>query len=202
MSSIKYLLVMLITLLLLAGCGKRNFFPDEDDPGLSRFTSYGYNIATNYINGQPYINPFRNTIFGIGNYLPSLQKIVTNSASDTLSLSWEIEPNDSSSIYNAKFQRITLLMPVPKSFTQNDFLLLNGQRFASNTNRIYIQSNYYLSYPLSGSSNIYFVEIKKDNLTNLKNYFISGLFDGNIGDSILITKGRFDFKIDAGSLNF
>ena len=193
---------MFITLLLLAGCTKRNFFPDEDDPGLSLLTSNGFNIASSYINKVPYINPYHNTIFGINNYLPTLRKIITNSAFDTLSLSWQIEPNDSSLIYNAKYQSITLLIPVPKIFTQNDFLLLNGQRFSSNTNKINIQSNYYLFNQLSGTSNIYFVEIKKDNSVDPKNYIISGLFDGNIGDSILITKGRFDFEIGAGSLNF
>lgn len=193
---------MFITLLLLAGCAKRNFFPDEDDPGLSLLTSNGFNIASSYINEVPYINPYHNTIFGINNYLPALRKIITNSAFDTLSLSWQIEPNDSSLIYNAKYQSITLLIPVPKIFTQNDFLLLNGQRFSSNTNKINIQSNYYLFNQLSGTSNIYFVEIKKDNSVDPKNYIISGLFDGNIGDSILITKGRFDFEIGAGSLNF
>lgn len=193
---------MFITLLLLAGCAKRNFFPDEDDPGLSLLTSNGFNIASSYINKVPYINPYHNTIFGINNYLPTLRKIITNSAFDTLSLSWQIEPNDSSLIYNAKYQSITLLIPVPKIFTQNDFLLLNGQRFSSNTNKINIQSNYYLFNQLSGTSNIYFVEIKKDNSVDPKNYIISGLFDGNIGDSILITKGRFDFEIGAGSLNF
>jgi hypothetical protein len=193
---------MFITLLLLAGCAKRNFFPDEDDPGLSLLTSNGFNIASSYINEVPYINPYHKTIFGINNYLPALRKIITNSAFDTLSLSWQIEPNDSSLIYNAKYQSITLLIPVPKIFTQNDFLLLNGQRFSSNTNKINIQSNYYLFNQLSGTSNIYFVEIKKDNSVDPKNYIISGLFDGNIGDSILITKGRFDFEIGAGSLNF
>lgn len=194
---------MFITLLLLAGCTKRNFFPDEDDPGLSLLTSHGFNIASSYINEVPYINPYHNTIFGINNYPPALRKIITNSAFDTLSLSWQIEPNDSSLIYNAKYRSISLLMPVPKSFTQNDFLLLSGQRFSSNTNALKIQS--YINYPngsLSGSANIYFVEIKKDNSVDPKNYIISGLFDGNIGDSILITKGRFNFEINADRLNF
>lgn len=202
MKTIKFLLIMIITQLLLAGCVKRNFFPDEDDPGLSLLTSHGFNIASSYINKVPYINPYHNTIFGINNYLPALHKTITNSGLDTLTLSWKIEPNDSSLIYNAKYQSITLLMPVPKIFTQNDFLQLKGQRFSSNTNKINIQSNYYLFNQLSGTSNIYFVEIKKDNSVDPKNYIISGLFDGNIGDSILITKGRFDFEIAAGSLNF
>jgi len=149
----KYILISCILLFCLAGCKKRNFFPDEDDPGLSILTSYGYNIATNYINGKPYINPFFGAISGNSHLF--LQKIVTNSAFDTLSLSWQIQPNDSSMIYSAPYQSISLLMPISKSFSQNDFLALSGQRFSSNTNTILI--NAFSPYPtdtLSGSSNI------------------------------------------------
>lgn len=200
MNSIKYLLIIFITLLLLAGCAKRNFFPDEDDPGLSLLTSHGYNIVTNYINGKPYINPFRNTFRG--NYLPVLQKIVTGSTYDTLSLSWLIQPKDSSTSYNSPYQSISLLIPVPKTFTKSDFLQMSSNRFL-NTNKIQIQSYFSPGLnQLSGKANIYFVEITTDSL-NYTNYLsMTGLFDGNIGDSILITKGRFDFEINADRLNF
>ena len=154
----------------LTGCAKRNFFPDEDDPGSSRFTSHGYNIATNYINGMPYINPFSKYF---GSSLLSVQKAVTKSTFDTLSPFWQIQRNDSTLIYNPTYQSVTLLMPVPKSFTQTDFLALNGQRFSSNTNSINLQS---YADRLSGSSNVYFVQIKADTLNNSKNYIISGLF--------------------------
>jgi hypothetical protein len=54
--------IFLILLLLnFSGCKKRNFYPDPDDPGLSRFTSYRFNVVTEYINGVPYINPFSAT---------------------------------------------------------------------------------------------------------------------------------------------
>ena len=92
-------------------------------------------------------------------------------------------------------------MPVPKSFTQNDLLQISGKRFDSNQ----IQINSYVNQPyaLSGTSNIYFVQLKIDkSVTPSSYYIISGLFDGNIGDSILVTKGRIDFEIDGNTLNF
>jgi hypothetical protein len=202
MTQKKYILISCVLLFCLAGCKKRNFFPDEDDPGLSILTSYGYNVATNYINDKPYINPF----FGVinGNSHLFLQKIITNSTFDTLSLSWQIQPHDISMISSSPYQNISLLMPIPKSFSQDDFLALSGRRFSSNNNTILI--NAFLSYPhdiLSGLSNIYFVKINVNGLnSSTKNFIISGLFDGNIGDSIVVTKGRFDFEIPASSLNF
>ncbi|MDQ2864488.1 MAG: hypothetical protein M3R50_12750 [Bacteroidota bacterium] len=192
----------IILLLLLAGCTKRNFFPDEDDPGLSRFTSRGYNIATAYINNVPYINPFHKFIIGGSNSVPTLRKVITNSMADTLSLSWDIGINDNSQAsYNGQYHSISLLMPIPKSFNQSNFLQLSGTR--SDSNQIQINSSVNQPYTLAGTSNIYFVQLKIDKSITLPvHYIITGLFDGNIGDTILVTKGRFDFEIDASTLNF
>ena len=193
----------IILLVLLTGCSKRNYFPDEDDSGLSRFTSRGYNIVTAYINNVPYINPYHNSIFGGGsNTVPMLSKISTNSTFDTLSISWEIGINENGeATFNSQYYSISLLIPIPKSFNQNNFLQLSGTRSDSNQ----IQLNSFINQPssLAGKSNIYFVQIKVDNsITSSAHYIISGLFDGNIGNNILITKGRFDFEIDASTLNF
>lgn len=190
---------LLIILIFFASCGKRNFFPDQDDPGLSLLTAHGFNIASNYINGQPYVNPFRGILRG--NYLPVLLKESSTNVLDTLSLSWPIELNDGTSISHSKYNSIILLLPVSKSFNKRDFLSFNGQRFASDSARIYLQTNNF-NNPLRGNGNLYFVEIKPDDLINPNSYIISGLFDGNIGDSILVTKGRFDFRIAINSLNF
>lgn len=196
MKRYQYLLVILI---LSASCGKRNFFPDQDDPGLSLLTSNGYNIASNYIDGQPYVNPFGGILRR--NYLPVLQKVPSTDILDTLSLSWRIVPNDGTSLSNAKYTSITLYSPVSKSFNKGDFLALNAQKLTSSSTRIYVQTNSF-NNPLRGIANLYFVEIKPDNLINPTSYIISGLFDGNIGDSVLITKGRFDFRIEINTLNF
>jgi hypothetical protein len=186
-------------------CGKRNYFPDPDDRGLSRLTSRGYNIITMYINNVPYINPYRRPLFGgISNTLPTITTKITNNDSVTLQISWQIEINDTSVSYNQPYHSISLLIPVSKSFSAHDFLSMNGQRFSPGTNGIAI--NYPDNYldSLAGKSNLYFIDIKYNTLGDgsRHSYSFSGLFDGNIGDSILITKGRFDFEIDADKINF
>ncbi|MEO9020942.1 MAG: hypothetical protein ABI237_13115 [Ginsengibacter sp.] len=202
MKSILYKLFAVLVILYLSGCVKRHFYPDKDDPGLSRLTSHGFNIATAYINKVPYINPFKNTLFGVSNYTPTLSKMITNSAYDTLSLSWPIEINDSTVNYNQPYRNITLKLPIPKTFTQQDLLAMSGQRMSQKTNTIVMQSYYNQPNELSGPSNIYLVTIKEDPSYTPAHLILSGLFEGNIGDSILITKGRFDFEISTDKINF
>jgi hypothetical protein len=198
------------TLILLAGfigCSKRNYFPDEDDPGLSRFTSYGFNIATAYINDVAYINTYKKPLFGgTQNAVPTVRKILTSSPFDTLLISWTIGINENGEVqYNSPYQNISLLIPVSKSFTSKDFLAMNGKRFLADANAIALND---YSYPsgggVHGTSNIYFVKLNytDSSATTLRGYSLSGLFDGNIGDSILITKGRFDFTIAADQIKF
>lgn len=190
---------------ILGSCGKRNFFPDENNPGLSRLTSRGYNIATMYVNDIPYINTYKKLLLGgVANSVPTVTLISTGGISDTLSIYWEIQRNDSTNVYSQSYGTISLLIPVPGNFTSNDFLAMAGQRFANNNNAITLNS--FVNYPdsLHGTSNIYFVKIQYINspATSTNTYAFSGLFDGNIGDSILISKGRFDFEIDASQVKF
>jgi hypothetical protein len=196
--SIKNIFLILL-LLNFASCAKRNFYADVDDPGLSRFTSYGYNVVTEYINGMPYINPFSRTR---GNSPPILRKINTNSAFDTLSLSWQIVMNDSTQIPDINFQGITILIPVSKTFDQNDFLALSGQRLDTTTTSMQTGNPFYQPGLFAGTANVYFVKIYAEGEDSLKSYQLSGLFSGNIGDSIFITKGRFDFDVPATNFNF
>ncbi|HLY71689.1 MAG TPA: hypothetical protein VKR53_18275 [Puia sp.] len=84
-----------------------------------------------------------------------------------------------------------------------DFLALNGQRISSNTNKIAIEAFNDTTFELlSGTGNIYFVKINIEDATGERKIAFCGLFDGTIGDSILITKGRFDFNIPATNFNF
>lgn len=190
-------MLLFAVVLFFSSCEKRNFFPDEDDPGLSRLTFYGYNIATSYINNVPYVNPYRHSFFDFsGNYRPSVERLMTNSDFDTLSISWPIEINDTGDVNHTRFYSISLLTPISKTFTIKDFLALSGKRLSSDSNVVLLNSN--ISGSFKGVSNLYFIKI-----TNDANYLsFSGLFDGNVGDSILITKGRFDFRIDAADINF
>ena len=200
MKKLFYKFLSFLLILSLAGCQKRNYFPDQDDPGLSRFTSYGFNIGTFYLNNVPYINPFLGS--ESGNSIPTIRKIVTNSALDTLMLSWQIGINDNGNAdFNSPYQMISLLMPIPKSFTKVDFIAMSGQQFIYNSSALQTLYDY---DALSVVPNIYFVKVnpiqpKGSTTTYLE---LSGLFNANILDSIFITKGRFDFKIDESSLNF
>jgi hypothetical protein len=200
----------------LMGCKKppRNFYPDQDDPGLSRLTSYGYNIATNYINGVAYINPYNDPSyfgFGGGNTIPTFGKILgKGTTDDTLALSWPIEKNTQYTISNLY---INLLIIVPKNFAMSDFVALSGKRYTDSTNRISMSSNYYYSsyyttygasYPDysdssgQGTSNIYFINISQLSSGDIT---MTGLFNGNIGDTT-ITDGRFDFYLPSSSIHY
>lgn len=210
----KFLTFLLV--LTISGCAKRNYFPDPDDPGLSRFTSYGFDIGTFYLNDTPYINSFLGSTRG--NSIPTLTKIVTSSAFDTLMLSWDIGINDNGNAdFNSPYQTISLLMPIPKSFTKADFIAMSGQRFIYNVTSL--QTPYYYNdNDLSILPNIYFVKINpiQFNGSTTTSLELSGLFNCKIyiprfigdslitviSDSLIITKGRFDFKIDESSLNF
>jgi hypothetical protein len=56
---------------------------------------------------------------------------------------------------------------------------------------------------ISGTANLYFVSVNEDLSYPPQKYIrLSGLFDGNIGDTVLITKGRFDFEVNENNLNF
>lgn len=216
MKKIFYKFLPCLVVLSIAGCAKRNYFPDPDDPGLSRFTSYGFNIGTFYLNNVPYINPFLGS--ARGNSMPILRKIVTNSISDTLMLSWQIGINDNGNAdFNSPYQMISLLMPIPKSFTKVDFIAMSGQRFIYNVTSLQTPYSYYYD-DLSILPNIYFVKIKpiQPNGSTTTSLELSGLFNckiyipsfigdsliTTISDSLIITKGRFDFQIDENSLNF
>ncbi|KAA9041216.1 hypothetical protein FW778_04050 [Ginsengibacter hankyongi] len=180
-----------IPLFFLTTCHSWNFYADPDDKGLSRFTSRGYNIATSYINGSP----FRN----IGLYYPLLQKDSTGNSIDTLKFTWPLYPNDLPN-RSAAYDNISFLLPVPATFTKNDFLTFNGHRFANSIPVILRESS---SKSISGIASLYFVSISENLASPDYRYLkLSGLFDGKIGDSVLITKGRFDFEVGENGLNF
>lgn len=171
-----------------------NFFPDPDDPGLSRFTSRGYNVATAYINDVSFGNN--------GQSYSLLQKDSSASAIDTLKFAWPLY-SINALINNFTYQNISFLMPVSSSFNKNDLLALNGQRLL-NSVKVVVQKIQDTSLEtISGIANLYFVSVKENLSYPPQKYIrLSGLFDGNIGDTVLITKGRFDFEVNENDLNF
>jgi len=191
MNYFKNFRLFLIPLVFLTTkCQFSNFYPDPDDQGLSRFTSRGYNVASTYINERPY----RNT----GSYYPLLQKDSTGSTIDTLQFKWQLYPNDPVFIQPA-YRNISFTMPVPQSFNKTSLLAFNRQRFL-NSEAVTLEDS--TGKMITGTATLYFVSVTEAILSDQKYIQLSGLFDGNIGDSVFIKKGRFDFEINESSLNF
>jgi hypothetical protein len=180
--------------LMSTQCGRNSFFPDPDDPGLSRFTSRGYNVATAYINDGPFVN--------VGSYYPLLQKDSSGSSIDTLKFAWPLYPSDLLN-HNSIYRDISFLLPISSSFSKNDLLAFNGKKF-SNSILVAVQEVQDSALKtISGIANLYFVSVNEDLSYPPQKYIrLSGLFDGNIGDTVLITKGRFDFEVNENNLNF
>lgn len=192
MKYLKTLRFSFIPIFFLTTCNVGYFYSDPDDYGLSRFTSHGGHVATCYINEKPYIN---NNV----TYYPLLQKDSGANSIDTLVLKWSLSTHDSLPSYSF-YQNISFLLPVPASFNKTNLLGLNGQRFL---NSVPVTMQDTSLNKLSGVGTLYFVKVtEKQGYSNQKSINLSGLFDANIGDSILITKGRFDFEIDEDRLNF
>ena len=176
----------------LTTCHFWNFYPDTDDPGLSRFTSRGYNVASSYINGRT----FRNTGF----YRPLLHKDSSGNTIDTLVFSWGLYQNDSVRV-RSNYENISFLMPVSQLFNKTNLLGFSGQRFL-NSVPLTIQDT--SLNKITGIATLYFVSVSEVVFSGSNEKFIklSGLFNGNIGDSVTISKGRFDFEVNENSLNF
>lgn len=192
MKSLKALRISLFPIFFLTTChGIWNFYPDTNDPGLSRFTSRGYNIASCYIKGKAHVNN--------GSFYPVLQKDSSVNSIDTLQFKWPLFVHDTANIFTA-YTDIAFLLTVPKSFDKTNLLEFNGQRFL---NSVPVTLTDTSQKKFSGVATLYFVTVTEAlERSNRKYIKMSGLFDGHIGDSIVIAKGRFDFEIYEGSLNF
>ena len=175
-------------------CHSNSFFPDPDDPGLSRFTSRGGYVATAYINDAPFVN--------VGSYYPLLQKDSSASSIDTLKFAWSLYPSDLGN-HKSIYQNISFLLPISSSFSKNDLLAFNGKKITNSISVVIQEMQDSSLKAISGTANLYFVSVNEDlSYPPQKSIRLSGLFDGNIGDTVLITKGRFDFEVDENSLNF
>ena len=192
MNHSKNFYLFLIPLVFLTSkCHFPNFYADPDDQGLSRFTSRGYNVASVYINDRPFKNEYPD--------YPLLRKDSTANSIDTLQFKWRFYPNDTA-VADFAYQNISFLMPVSETFNKNSLLAFNGQRFLNSVPVTLQDSSRKI---IAGTATLYFVSVSETLLpSNEKCIKLSGLFDGNIGDSVFITKGRFDFQIEENRLNF
>jgi hypothetical protein len=196
-----------ILTLALTGCYKSYFFEDSDDPGLSRFTNRGYNVTSAYINNEPWVSDFSS----YGGSAPAyLYRDSTGVSKDTLYISWSGKLSNDSvfrSSYWRDFQNLTISLPIKKNFSRNDFLNWNGKAFPDDSTSVSISLSQYYPYPsnpytITGPAKIYFVKIEhSDTAISKTGFLVSGLFEGNIGDTIKITKGRFDYEVNNQNLH-
>jgi hypothetical protein len=125
---------------------------------------------------------------------------------DTLSIFWTNLPGDTS--YTGTFldyNFLYILIPVPKDFSASAVLAWNGALFATNSGTgVTIKLNN--DYPPDSASNdpagIYFIQMVPVGRDTSGQYYFSGIFEGRIGNSISITKARFDFRIDPSQIQF
>jgi hypothetical protein len=200
-----FIALYLIAHMAIQGCGKRNFYQDPNNPGLSLLTSRGYDIMSTYINEIPYVNTYQTSLLtgAISNSLVSIMKIHTSAISDTLSIFWPIQPGEPSNIGSVfDYPFLNILIPVPKDFSASDFLAWNGTRFTPDSGTgvtVRLNSDYPPSPSIGG---VYFVQIVPVAGDTSGDYYFSGIFEGQIGNSISITKGRFDCMIALSQIQF
>lgn len=180
--------MILLPMLMLAGCLKQRFIPDPFNQALSMLTTSQTNTGTCLINDVPFINYWPES--GAGGFgripYPRITGYVIPNQPDSIDFSWQIGQRKNGKFVNGAYDNISIRIPAPLGASFKTLMSWRGKRFASNECKVY------LNYSLQGSANIYFVAIDQKSQAS-DHIYISGLFDGNIGDSIHITKGRFDY---------
>lgn len=184
---------------MLHGCLKQRFIPDPYDPELSRFTSKELQTGTCYINDLAYINYWPESGISIsGLPYPEITKLINPNGPDSLVFSWEILRSKEGKAIDEQSRWISFKIPVVKGFKSNDLLSWNEKRFTPGECAVYLDWE-----KLAGTAGIYFVKTSERSTNqaaagSIKYFYMTGLFNGNIGDSIMIKKGRFDFIVQAG----
>jgi hypothetical protein len=198
-----YFFVLLLLCATLCSCYKQYFFEDTDDAGLSRLTSRNYNVASVYINEEPWVTGFTSTR---GPYPTTILLATGSAVKDTLYITWDGEFTNTNAVAVAGLSKqfyVTIAVPVKKNFTKADFLGFGGQSFAADSSgvKVLLSPSPFVSAGsyLYGKGKIYFIRI--DAAPGNASINFSGLFDGNIGDSILLKKGRFDYSVSPQDYN-
>jgi hypothetical protein len=195
---LKNLLLFFLLSFELAGCYKRNFYEDPDDPGLSRFTNRGYSVTSAYINSEPWVSLFSGSLNGA--YHAHVFRDSTSATRDTLYITWQGEFTDRVPpplSPGGDWNYLTFSIPIKKNFSKSDFLNFNGKIFPADSTTVTVFLSRYeqpsLGTSISGTGKIYFVKVNFGSTD--REFTISGLFEGSIGGSVQITKGRVDYRI-------
>ncbi|MFT3934810.1 MAG: hypothetical protein QM726_14390 [Chitinophagaceae bacterium] len=208
-----YFFISLVLLILaFAGCRKveSHYYADETTPGTAIFTNTGNNVMTTLFNGHPWRTVERSSGgVGLGSgYTTELQiiKLKTASTLDTLVITWKSDD------YNQDNYDISLVLPVAKNFTWNNFSSFQGKRFTiDSTNGFFaLTHDYYNFYNqlnlTAGKGSVYFNTAYLDSSSVSGVGFrgrISGLLEASInanGINAVISSGRFDDALTSGEV--
>ena len=191
---------IVIAATVLPCCHKSNFFEDPNHRGLSRFTNRGYDVASAYINSQPWVSEF--SVYN-GPAPPAIY-LDTSSQQDTLYIQWRGDYSSSPPYPSFYWNYVTMSIPVKKNFTLNDFLSWDNKIFDSTTATISLDDRQigpgWFRSGFLGKGKIYFVRIEPRPLPGV-DFRVSGLFEGNIDTSFVISEGRFDYDVSPADHN-
>lgn len=180
---------------ILMSCEKNYtvFLEDDDAEDLSVFSDNGNNVMTCYINGKSFRTKDRIVRYGFYAHDDTeinLSKYVFDADSDTLIIRWQANPS------SPEPSSISLVLPVKKDFSYNDFNAFNGKRLAVDGVNGYFMINQY-SWE-KGTGNIYFhqASLLQNDPDGTGSHF-SGIFEATL-PSYKITRGRFDHSLPVG----
>ncbi len=199
----RLLLILLMSMCLMSlRCKKQQsfFYEDDNDPGLTRLTDRDYQIASAYVNGSPWVQYINENGGGFGFNGTYWNNFVTltpgTNDKDTLNITWSGEFSrglPAQGYTGEQFKFMTLSFPVDTGYAVNKIPDLEGERFPTPLTPVYISFGNELVPDLNsirGSAKLYFIQA--DTTNGGSAFRFTGLFEGKIGDSVLITKGRFD----------
>lgn len=194
----------LLLTLFLSSCTPKPFFEDPSDPELTRFTNRGYDAGAAYINDKAWVTGYSS----VGGYDASILVDSNNLGKDSIYLSFQGEYKPTLSGVQPAwryYSQLLIALPVKKNFTRSDFLQWNGRLFPADTTQVtvYLSNGFPPFSPtfLRGTGKLYFTNIYSITQPQVL-LGMAGLFEGKIGDSITISKGRFDFRLGESYTSF
>jgi len=200
-SLLRNIVAIIIVIMVLPCCHKSNFFEDPNHSGLSRFTNRGYDVASAYINNQPWVSGF--SAYN-GPAPPAIYLDTTSTQQDTLYIQWQGDYSSNPVYPSFYWSYVTMSIPVKKNFTLNDFLSWNNKIFDSTTVTISLDDRPvgpgWSSSGFVGKGKIYFIRIEPRPVPGV-DFRFSGLFEGKIDATFVISEGRFDYDVSRGFHN-
>lgn len=201
-NSLKKIIILLLPCFILVSCYKNEtkYVADEQNKGLSIFSNTGNNIFSCYINDSPWRTINRTTAGFLARPTSELFIYKQNDSTNSARLIIEWSGNFLSNPNN--FDRISLYLSVPGSFSNKDIAKLQGQRITiDSTTNGYFQADVQ-GFSGKGSGSIYFNKASFDSTASgTGTGSLSGLLEASFS-TFKITNGRFDHQLTYGQVYF